>query len=69
MSMKNSGRVPRPRTTRATISRVTIGFGAPVDVMTMSTAPSAVPSSSKGTAVPASARASSCARDQVRLTT
>ena len=57
MSMKNSDRPRRPCMTRWTISRRMTGSGAPVDVMTMSTAASAVVSSSNGTAVPDSARA------------
>jgi len=69
MSMKNSGRPRRAWMIRWTASRLITGSGAPVDVITMSTAASAVASSSKGTAVPASARAISCARAPVRLVT
>ena len=69
MSMKNSGRPRRPCMTRWTMSRPIKGSGAPVDVMTISTAASAVESSSNGTAVPESVRAISWARAQVRLVT
>src|SRR5712691_8629072 len=64
MSMKKSGRPRRLWTRGWTNSRRITGSGAPVEVITMSTVASAVASSSKGTAVPASARASSWARAQ-----
>jgi hypothetical protein len=53
----------------STAALVTIGAGAPVDAMTMSTAASAVASSANGTAVPDSTRAISWARAHVRFTT
>ena len=55
--------------TRATAAARTTGSLAPVEVTTMSTLASAVSISSHGTAVPDSARASSCARAHVRLVT
>ena len=68
MSMKKSGR-RRPCMSPCTMGRVTRGTLAPVEVMTMSTALMAEVSSSKGTAVPARARAISWARLHVRLVT
>ena len=69
MSMKKSGRPRRSAMISATPSRVTMASEAPVDVMTMSASAMAVSRASKGTAVPASARAISCARAHVRLVT
>ena len=56
-------------TALAAVDIVITSTGAPVDVTTISTAASAVGSSSHGTAVPDSARARSWARAQVRLAT
>jgi hypothetical protein len=67
ISLKNSGRSRRRALSPATLARVRNGRGAAVEVMTMSTSPTAPSVSSNGTAVPPSARASSWARAQVRM--